>query len=285
MRIMHLVKGQALACLTVALLACERYESLSMHPPGSLRTHYFVDFESHRDPETLLTTGGWLVVFNPASRPAQLDCTVYYEDRDPERFQLQARPGTSTAWYASDWPIRVSGRFALKAEASEPIIAQATLGWNNSGGDSSPTAITRSPKGIREAATSYMSILAPAERWFLADGTVLLDPTATWYRESEWTIVLNPNDEPAEVELAVFYSPLTRHHSATVPPRRLKAIRMDDLVLANHHYGLRVASDRPVVVQSRRDVYWPDSPELMTFWSVPLAPFSIAADTGVPAAP
>jgi hypothetical protein len=260
--------------LTVVLIGCERYESLQVQPAGSLRTHYLLDFESHRDPGTLHTMDGWLVVFNPASRPAKLDLTVYFEDREPERFRLEARPGATTAWRASDWPVRVSGRFALRAEASEPVIAQATLGWNNSGGVHEPDAAAGSPRGIREAASSYLSIPAPADRWILADGIVLLDPAGTWYRESEWTIILNPNDEPADLDLAVFYSPFTRHHAATVPPRRLKTIRMDDLVIANHHYGLRVASDRPVAVQSRRNVYWPDSPELMTFWSVPLASFS-----------
>lgn len=90
--------------------------------------------------------------------------------------------------------------------------------------------------------------------------------------------MLNPNDTPARVELAVFYSPLTRHHAVDVPARRLRAVRMDHLALTNHHYGLRVVSDRPVAVQSRRAVYWYDSPELlMTFWSVPLAPLAAAA--------
>jgi hypothetical protein len=266
--------GRALLALAVILLGCERYESLRVQPAGHLRTHYLVDFEYYRDAETLLTMDGWLLVFNPASRPADLDLTVYFEDRDPERFQLQARPGATTAWRPSEWPIRLSGRFALKAEASEPVIAQATLGWNNSGGDHGPAASARSSKGIREAATSYMSV-SPADRWFLADGIVLLDPNATWYRESEWTIVLNPNDQAAELDLDVFYSRFAGHHRATVPPRRLKAIRMDDLVFANRHYGLRVASDRPVVVQSRRNVSWPDSPDLMTLWSVPLVPLDV----------
>lgn len=274
----HVARIAGLVCLAVAALGCERYETLQMQPPGSLRTHYFIDFESYRDPGTLLAMGGFLVVFNPASQPQPLDLTVYFEDRDPERFQLQARRGASTAFEASGWPVKVGGRFAVKVESSKPVIAQVTLGWNNSGGDSRPTAVTRSPKGIREAAASYPSIPAPADRWFLADGIVLLDPGATWYRESEWAIVLNPNDEPAQLDLGVFYSPFTHHHAATVPPRRVKAIRMDDLVLANHHYGLRVASDRPVVVQSRRNVYWPDSPELMTLWSVPFVASSIVPD-------
>lgn len=240
-----------------------------MQPPGSLRTHYLIDYESRRDAETLEAMGGYLVVFNPGSAAADLDVTVYVANREPERFALQARPGATTASPVSGWPVRPEGRFALRVEASRPVVAQATLGWNNTGGDSSPSAVTRASR-VREAATSYQSTPALARRWYLADGIVLDDRKRLWYRESEWTLVLNPNDEPARVELGVFYRWFTRTHVIEVPARRLRAVRMDDLVMTNRHYGLRVASDRPVVVHSRRDVFWYDATELMTLWSVPL---------------
>jgi hypothetical protein len=98
-------------------------------------------------------------------------------------------------------------------------------------------------------------------------------------RESEWAIVLNPNDAPARLELALFYRWLTRTHAIEVAPRRLRAIKLDDLVLRpNLHYGVRVASDRPVGVQWRRAVYWHDGSELMTFWSLPAQALEAATD-------
>lgn len=272
------IRWSTVAMLATALVGagCERYERLQVQPAGSLQTHYLLDFESSVDARAGERTAGFLVVFNPSSQPADFDVTVYFEDRDPQSFRLTARAGATTAFHATEWPIKPTGRFALEVRAAQPVIAQATLGWDDAAGNGAPDATTTSPRGLREAATSYVAIPGLADRWYLADGIVLNDRRELWYRESEWTFLLNPGDAPAHVDLAVFYSPLTRHHAVDVPPRRLRVVLMDDLVLANHHYGVRVASDRPVAAHSRRAVYWHDSPELMTFWSVPLVPLAAA---------
>jgi hypothetical protein len=157
------------------------------------------------------------------------------------------------------------------------VIAQATIAWDNTGGSLATGALTKSPTGVREAATSYMAIPRLADRWYLADGLVIDNPTKLWVRETESTIVLNPGDEDATVRLSTFYRPFTRHQGVQVPARRVVSVRMDDLAFANHHYGLRVTSDHPVAVQSRRVVYWNGSPDVMTFWSTPCVALPSAA--------
>lgn len=264
-------RGKVVAASVVAALlagGCERYETLAVLPEGAMRTQYLADFERSGDAERLVGHGGYLVVFNPGPRRVPLDVTIFFEDREPERFTLEARPGATLALEIGEWPVVPQGRFALAIDSAEPVIAQATLAWSNTGGDLRLGAATRAGQA-REAATSYMAIPRLADRWYLADGVVLDDPRGMWARESEWTLVLNPGDEPAAVTLATFYRWFTRHAAVEVPARRVRAVKMDDLVVPNRHYGLRVTSDRPVAVQSRRVVYWNDSPDVMTLWSVP----------------
>jgi hypothetical protein len=268
-----------LVAVALALAGCERYETLAIVPPATLKTHYLIDFTYVDDAATGAATEGHLVVFNPSARPAQLDATVYFEDREPEHFALEAAAGASTESNYTSWPVKPGERFALGIASSEPVFAQATVGWNNVRNDGQPTARARDGGRPREAATSYMAIPTLADRWYLADGIVLDQPRALWIRESEWAVLLNPGDAPAEVELALFFKHWTRAHAFEIAPRRVRAVRMDDVVtLRNRHYGLRVASNVPIAAQWRRTIEWYDSPELMSFWSIPLVPMTAAAD-------
>jgi len=261
--------------LVAALFGCERYERLGVVPPG-LQTHYLIDLEYLLDHDAGFGTVSHLIVFNPGARVAQLDITAYFEDREPTTFRLSARPGTSTVWDHRKWPIDPGTRFALKVVSSEPVIAQVTMGWNNAA-NGGPL-----PPRPREAATSYLSIRDLATRWYVADGVVINAPRALWFRESEWAIVLNPDDRPAHVDMSLFYRWLTRSHPIEVPPRRVRAVPMNDLVVrANLHYGVRFASDVPVAVQWRRTVNWYDSPELMAYWSIPAMSLTPADDARI----
>lgn len=268
-----------LAFLIAAATGCERYEALSVVPPGSLRTHYLIDFTYEQDPATRAATMGHLVVFNPGPRTADLDVTAYFEAREPERFVLHADAGTSTESSYPSWPVRPGERFALALTSSEPVVAQATIGWNNVANDGAPTARALDGSRPREAVTSYTAIPALAPRWYVADGVVLDRADVLWVRESEWAVMLNPGDTPAHVELGLFFRFFTRGHTIEVPPRRVRAVRMDDLVtLRNKHYGVRFASDVPIAAQWRRSVTWYGSDELMSFWSVPCVPLALAQE-------
>ena len=274
----HVLAALALGVVIAALLGCERYERLEVLPPGSLQTHYLVDLEYLLDADAGFGTIGHLVVFNPGRRAATLDVTAYFEDREPTTFRLEAPAGGTKESSYREWPITPGTRFALKVVSSEPVVAQVTMGWNNTANDTIPL-----PARPREAATSYQSIRELATRWYVADGIVIDAPKALWFRESEWAIVLNPSDQPATVDMRLFYRVLARSHTIEVPPRRVRAVKMDDVVLrAGLHYGVRFASDVPVAVQWRRTVNWYDSPELMAFWSVPAVALAPVRDPGAP---
>jgi hypothetical protein len=259
-------------------LGCERYESLRSLPAPTLRTHYLLDYERGADREARFATGGHLLVFNPGRRAAELDVTAYFEDREPATFHLQARPGATTESEPREWPVPADGRFALRVESSEPVVAQATIGWNNTAGDFSPAATAAGGAPVREAASSYMGIPALARRWYVADATVIDAPETLWLHESEWALLLNPGDRPAKVRLSLFYRWFARHHEVEVPARRLRAVVMDDLAIANHHYGVRIVGDAPIAAQWRRTVKRQGSPELLAFWSVPGVPLEREGD-------
>jgi hypothetical protein len=215
---------------------------------------------------------GHLLVYNPGSRDADLTVTVYHEDRDPDHFPLRAHAHTSTESNYTQWPITPNSRCALQVESSEPVICQATIGWTNTGNDYRPQATTKSPRGVRETAKSYMSIPALARKWYLADGLVLDNRDQLWIKESEWAVLLNPGDQPAQITLIMDSLGATCTHTVEIPPRRVRTLCMDPIARPNQHYGVTFTSDQPVAAQWLRAVNWYDNQELMAFWSVPCVP-------------
>jgi hypothetical protein len=275
----------------LALASCGEARTFKVLPTGSLQTHYLIDYQHTSDSATLFSTMGHLVVFNPGAADARLEVTAFYENREPDRFNLVARAGSSTESSSDHWPIHGGGRFALEVTSDRPVICQATIGWTNTGSRYGWGAETRSPKGPREAAKSYGSITSLARSWYYADGLVLQDgvshalgrdgdkPHSLWIRESESAIMLNPSDQPAEATLTLHYGQEAQVHVVVIPPRRLKSVSMDAIARPNRGYGVTVTSDREIAVQWLRQVNWHDSEETMAFWSVPAVPL----ETGAPA--
>ncbi len=241
-------------------------------------TYYLIDHTLTRDEETLFSTGGHLLAFNPNPQDAHLDVTIFFEhDREPEHIAFVARAGTTFETNYRQWPVlKPDVAFALQVDSSEPVVCQITAGWNNALSDFSATARTKSPHGVRECARSYTALTQTSRDWYIADGIVIDRPGALWVRESEWAIVLNPGDADAHVRLALHYEDHVAEHQVTVPARRVRRIYMDDLAERNRHYGVHFRSDQPIVAQWRRHVNWYDRDELMTFWSVPCVPGPLA---------
>jgi hypothetical protein len=156
-------------------------------------------------------------------------------------------------------------------ESPEPVVCQSTNGWNNTGNDYTLNARTLSPGGVRECAKSYMAITQLGQDWYVADGIVIDRPDQLWIRESEWAVLLNPQDEPARLTLSLYHDEISTH-PVEVPARRLKCVYMDDIIQRNVHYGVHFHSDQPIAAQWLRAVMWNDRPELMAFWSAPCVP-------------
>ncbi|MBM3860080.1 MAG: hypothetical protein FJ395_10560 [Verrucomicrobia bacterium] len=260
------MKTHILLILCFVVIGCKPKDPLQQ------ATHYLIDYEYILDREALVGTMGHLVVLNPGPRVANLNVTAFFEDREPARFNLKAAPGASTESNFENWPVQPGARFALRVESSEPVVCQATVGWTNTGNNYKPDAPTRSPRGIREAAKSYMSLTTLAKHWYVADGIVINMPGQLWIRESEWALVLNPSDEPALMTMTLLDGTKPRDHGIEIPARRLRRVFMDEIAPHNRHYGVRFSGNRPVAAQWLRAVYWHDSTEVMAFWSVPCVP-------------
>ncbi|TEU08938.1 MAG: hypothetical protein E3J25_11135 [Anaerolineales bacterium] len=157
-------------------------------------------------------------------------------------------------------------------ESERPVICQSTVGWNNAKNNYRPGAPTKIEPEVRECAKSYMAIDQLARDWYVADGVVIDNPEGIWVRESEWAVVLNPGDRPAEVAMGLHYGDEVGEHRVEVPARRMKCLYMDDIAQRNRGYGIHFSSDQPVAVQWLRAVYWATRPVLMAFWSVPGVP-------------
>lgn len=234
--------------------------------------HYLLDFDYMLDEERLFATGGHLLAFNPGPRDAVLKVTFYFEEREPEVASFVARAGTTFETNTGLWPVQPNVRFALGVESDEPLVCQATVGWCNTGGDYSPGARTHSPYGVRECATSYLALTCLSREWYIADGIVIDAPERIWVRESEWAVLLNPGDQPAQVTLALHYEDGVAEYTVEVPARRVRRIYMDDIARRNMHYGVHFRGDQPVAAQWVRVVNWYDRDEMMAYWSVPCVP-------------
>ncbi len=265
--------------------------------PDSLRTHYLIDYEDSNDSATGYANISHLMVFNPGAREAELTVTAYYEDHEPDRFQLRAAPGTTTETISPDMPIRHGGKFALRVESSEPVVCQAGLGWTNTRGHFGWRSRTRSGDRVREAAKSYTALRRLSRHWLYADAIVMNDgvrhtvnrllpgddsPHTLWIRESEFALLLNPGDDSATVTLTLHYGPTVRSQVLTIPPRRLKMHFMDPVAVPNEHYGVSVSSTTEVAFQWLRLMRWHESEEPMTFWSVPGVPVEEVEPGAIP---
>lgn len=251
---------------------------LNVQSDPDLRNHYLLDYEYMVDPDTGAATMGHLVVLNPGGSDASLTLTAYFENREPERFQMTAPAYASTESNYTSWPVESGERFALQVESSAPVFCQATIGWNNTSNDYEYDATSGSEHRRREAAKSYRSIPALAKQWFVADGFIIDKPGRTWLSESEWLILLNPNDQELAVSLTTYSRGVEQETALTVPAQRLRWIHMNDIAPRNRHYGARLTSSADFAAQWVRAIYWNDSTELMTYWSVPLVPMESASD-------
>lgn len=266
----------ALALMLALALVVKRMPGVPLRvlPSGELRTHFLLDYEYFLDEASGEATMGHLVVLNPGNVDAELEITVYFEDREPASFTVTAPAQASTESNYTRWPVEADRRFALKVESTVPVFCQATIGWNNTSNDYDLGATTPSSNRPREAAKSYLSIPSLADRWYLPDGYIIDKPGLTWVSESEWLILLNPHAEDLTVTLTTYSHGNDVDRRLDIPAQRVRWIAMDERAPHNRHYGARVASPREIAAQWVRTVHWNDSSELMTSWSVPLAPLA-----------
>lgn len=247
------------ALAILALSACRRA------PPAQ----YLLDFEDLDDATSRFATMGYLVVFNPGDHDAHASATFFFEDREPVVRPITIPARRNIVENFRNWPVTPKTRFAIRLESTEDLACQATIGWNNTDNDERPTAKSISARGPREAAKSYVAQRGTSREWWVADGIQIDGPRATWVRESETALLLNPNDGETAVTFEILGADGRSTRTVRVAGRRLKAVPMETIARKNVNYGVSLTSELPIAAHWRRDLFWYDSNELMSFWSVP----------------
>jgi len=232
--------------------------------------NYLIEQDYYVDEKSKYATMGHLLAFNPTKRDARLKLTFYYEDGEPTETSLVASAQKTSEW---DWT-RLKGpekhkRFAMRIVSDEPVVVQATTGWNNTMNDYS----RRTKDGERECAKSCLGITSLSNVWYYVDGIVIDSPNI-WVRESEWAIILNPTKRPATLVMNLLFDDgEVQKLDWEIQAERLKWIYLDEVVAKkNRHYGVKFESTEMIAAQWLRVVYWVDKPGIMTFWSVPCCP-------------
>ena len=117
--------------------------------------------------------------------------------------------------------------------------------------------------------------------WYYADGRV--NPDAVNPKKSadqirtparEWLVLYNPGDLAVQAAITFYFAqakPLTV--TRPVPPHSGLSVPVHELVPADLQYGVRVRSDRMVIVQPSRGEYIPGSPVTQAMASF-VAPFA-----------
>jgi hypothetical protein len=258
---------------------------LADSPQSSSRaSHYLLDLEYSLDETTGFGRLPHLSVFNPGNREARLAIKIFYQDRDPIAFRRSIPARSSIESNASTWPVCLNSKFALKIESTEPIVAQVTQGWNNVRNDYTEKSHSANQGRPREIAKSSMSITSLSRECYITDGILIEAPDSTWIREAEDVIILNPGSSALAVTIYFYYgeqrvsrfAPAIRipvqKKKIHVPAERMVLVPLAGWVKPNWHYGARIAGDRPFAAQWLRRVYWYDSSELMSEWSLPCVP-------------
>ena len=92
------------------------------------RTWFFPDGDLPQAGETEPKGHESLVILNPGNADALMTFTVYFEDRQPQIVEAGVVGAQRVRCYRMDQPIGdfqiPMGQYALKVQASEPVIAQ-----------------------------------------------------------------------------------------------------------------------------------------------------------------
>lgn len=234
-------------------------------PEGALTRHYLIDFNYQFDPETRFATMGHLVVFNPGSTAAEMRLKAIFEEGEPRSWSMVVKGNRCQETNFEGWPVQPGERFALVIDSDQPVVCQATVGWNNTANRMETVEGCEQ----REAAKSYLSLRTLARCWCVADGLVLDLDGKVYINETEELLLLNPGDESLSARVETQMEGRVSEFTVEVEARRLKVVKMQGRVKSNRHYGVVVSSSEPMAAQWLRYVEHVREPGLMTFWSVP----------------
>jgi hypothetical protein len=129
---------------------------------------------------------------------------------------------------------------STRVVSDQPVIAERAMYWNTLAGV------------YRQAAHGSIGVTAPAENWYLAEGSTGIGEQGSF---ETWIEVQNPGDEEANVQL--FYQTPAGEEDGpeiTLAPHTRETRNVADVVPNEFSVSTRVVSDQPVIAE--RAMYW-----------------------------
>jgi len=199
---------------------------------------------------------GYLVIFNPAKRHADIKMIVYFEDEGPVDLKLQVPAESNRAFNMYEHrEVFSNKRWGARRLSTVPVVVQDVHG--SYAPEDRPYHLTRS------MCTTFAATRL-SKCWYYADGVYIkkpgtmlpeLAPNTPLY-EPEYVAFLNPNKRDAEVMMTVFYHDQTRgEHEFAVWAERYRWVDLGDIVTKNRYFGARFVSTEPIIVYEERIAY------------------------------
>ena len=232
--------------------------------------YYFAD-GFLREQENDIRQSTWVCIYNPTPLDASIDFTFYYENDAPtdlRDYQVQGHRAGSLHLLSCP-QVLPNKRFGAGIRSNVPIIVQITTGYY--GLDDKHDWYTRAMHSVLCADRLSRTL-------YYADGLVI-DKPGQRLKEPEWDFILNPNQEPAHVTLyAQYHDGEQQSFDFTVGAQRLVCFFKDPMVRANHLFGGKYVSDRPIAVQQTRLIEEEDRTTIRSCYSVMAQPGPLPGD-------
>ncbi len=166
----------------------------------------------------------YLILFNPQANP--VPATITYMRSDGIQLEQKVQIPAQDRLVVSMYDVMPDADFGLRVIASQPIAVERTMRFGEE------------QRGLHTG----RGIDTLARRWYFAEGTTEGDFAMR-------LLVLNPNDQPTNVE-AIFQGPegtaAVRRYA--IPPRTQLAINVNEVV-PNLGVSTEVRADRPIAVE------------------------------------
>jgi hypothetical protein len=266
------------------LLACAAFSTLApglraSDTPRPLNEWYFADMLRTPDDTTpakaIHGTQGptleWIIVFNPTAKDATVAITHYYENKEPNTFEIAVPAGAKRAWgghshNVPDAQMPMGKLYGVRVRSVQKIIVQVTRAEQEHGVKASETMPGRSFL----SRLAYPGPLSKRETaWAYAD--CIIQRTNPLALELEWLTILNPNPGREAKIKVVFSGGKERiEHDLTLAAERVTTISLEQLTKLPEHqgFGVIVRSDVPVIAEQVRRYWYRKHPAPAGTWIV-----------------
>ena len=202
---------------------------------NALQKQYYFAEGTTRDNGKDGTFDEWITIQNPGATSANVVLTYMLETgQNIDKSYAVAPHSRLTVDVARD--VGINHDVSTRLVSDQPIAAERPMYFNY--------------HGWALDGSNVVGTINPALSWYFAEGS-----TQTNSCFEEWITLMNPNDQPAKVDMTFFTaSGKTIAHSQMVPGRTRSTVNVWDYVGANQDVSTQIESDVPVIAE--RPMYY-----------------------------